>query len=260
MISHLRRLFDYRGLLWMWTWREIRSRYRQSLLGGLWAILQPLVVMLVFNVIFARFLRVPTDGIPYPVFSYSALLFWTFFSTSVSFGTNSLVNNAALLRKIYFPREILPMAAVGASFVDLVIASSVFAGLMVYYRTAPSLTMLWVIPLLVLQVLLTLGVILFSSALNAFYRDLRFVVPLGLQLWMYATPVIYPVSIVPERWRPFLALNPMLGIVEGYRASLLNGQGPDWPTILPGAIVALALFLGGYLFFKRVEGRLADVI
>lgn len=256
----MRQLYKYRELLWIWIWREIRARYKQSILGGLWAILQPLVLMVIFSVIFSRFLQVPTEGIPYPIFYYSALLFWMFFSTSITFGANSLINNMGLLRKIYFPREIIPLAAVGASLVDFCLASTVFMGLMAYYHVPITSSLLWVGPLLVLQTLLIIGVVLIVSALNVFYRDLRFVVPLGIQIWMYATPIIYPVSLVPEPLRAYLVLNPMVGVIEGYRSSILHGVTPDWSIVWPGAMVALAIFIIGIFVFKRLEWQFADVI
>jgi lipopolysaccharide transport system permease protein len=254
------KLIEYRELLWVWTWREIRSRYRQSVLGALWAVIQPVVVMVVFTVVFAGFLRVPTDGIPYPIFSYSALLFWTFFSSSITFGTNSLVNNANLIKKVYFPRQILLLSAVGASFIDFLIAAVVFLFLMFYFRVPITSAVLWVIPLLLLQTTLAYAVILITGALNVFYRDLRFVIPLAVQLWLYATPIIYPVSVVPEWLRPYLALNPMFGIIEGYRAALLHGAGPDFTLLLPGILVTILLVVAGLLYFNRVEWAFADVV
>lgn len=254
------KLIEYRELLWVWTWREIRSRYRQSLLGALWAVIQPVVVMVVFTVVFAGFLSVPTDGMPYPIFSYSGLLFWTFFSTSITFGTNSLVNNASLIKKIYFPRQILLLSAIGASFVDFLIAAVVFIALMIFYRVPITPAMLWIIPLLLLQIILAYAVILLAGALNVFYRDLRFVIPLLVQLWLYATPIIYPVSVVPERLRPFLALNPMFGIIEGYRAAILQGANPDFTLLWPGLVVTALLTGAGLLFFNRVEWAFADVV
>ena len=256
----MRRLIEYRELLWVWTIRDIRSRYKQTVLGGMWAVLQPLALMVMFSVIFSLFIKVSTEGVPYPIFSYSGLLFWIFFSTSVIFASNSLVNNMTLLRKIYFPREILPFAAVAASFVDLLIASTVFIGLIVYFRVPISISVLWVGPLLLLQIALTLGVVLFSSALNVFYRDFRFIVPLGIQLWMFATPVIYPVSIIPAAVRPYLVFNPMMGIIEGYRTSILHGVTPDWSILWPGAVVTILILFAGFAFFRRVEWAFADVI
>ncbi len=254
------KLIEYRELLWVWTWRELRSRYRQSVLGALWAVIQPVVVMVVFTVVFAGFLRVPSDGIPYPVFSYSALLFWTFFSASITFGTNSLVNNANLIKKVYFPRQILLLSAIGASFVDFLIAGVVFVFLMFYFQMSLTPAVLWVIPLLLLQTTLAYAVILITGALNVFYRDLRFVIPLAIQLWLYATPIIYPVSVVPEWLRPYLALNPMFGIIEGYRAAILHGVVPDFTLLWPGVLVTAILIITGLLFFNRVEWAFADVV
>ena len=255
----MKNLFRYRELLWICTWREIRARYKQSVLGGLWAILQPLILMLIFTFVFSRFLPVPTDGIPYPIFYYSALLFWVFLSTSITFGANSFVNNTALLKKVYFPREIVPLGAIGASLFDLLIASTVFIGLMIFYRIPITSSMLWAVPLLILQCILIIGVVLLVASSNVFYRDLRFVVPLGLQLWMFATPIIYPASIIPESIRPYIVLNPMVGVIEGYRAALLHGEMPDWSIVWPGAIVAVLILLAAYFFFRRVEWSFADV-
>lgn len=260
MGAYLKKIFDYRELLWLWIMREIHARYKQSILGGLWAILQPFALMVVFSVIFSRFLQVPTEGIPYPVFSYSVLIFWTFFSTSISFGTNSLINNMGLLTKVYFPREILLLAAIGASLVDLGVASTVFVGMLIYYDVSITTTILWVFPLLLLQIILAYGAILIGSALNVFYRDIRFVVPLGLQLWLYVTPIMYPIGIIPESWRPYLAINPMVGIVQGYRNAILYGKAPDWAALWPGVVITIAVFMLGYLYFKRVEWSFADAI
>jgi lipopolysaccharide transport system permease protein len=216
--------------------------------------------MVVFGVIFSAFLSVPTGGIPYPLFSYSVLIFWSFFSNSINFGVNSLVNNTALLTKIYFPREILLLAAIGASLVDLAVASVVFLGMMGYYRWPITAAILWGVPLLALQTALAYGVILIGAALNVFYRDIRFVVPLGLQLWLYATPIMYPIEVIPLRWRSIMALNPMFGIVQGYRSALLEGKPPDWSLLWPGLLITLGVLSLGYFYFKRAEWRFADVI
>jgi lipopolysaccharide transport system permease protein len=260
MLANLKTLLAYRELLWTWTLRDIRVRYKQSLLGALWAILQPLTVMAVFTIIFAYIVPVDTGNIPYPVFSYTALLPWTFFATAIGFAVPSLVNNITLVTKVYLPREIFPVAAIGSSFVDFLIASLVFFGMMLIYRI-PLYTTLIAVPLLLLiQTLLTLGVALIASAINVFYRDVRFVVPLGLQLWMYATPVIYDVRMVPERFRAVYMLNPMAGLIEAYRAVALRGVWPDWTYLGAAALGSLLLFLVGYWYFKRVEWQFADII
>lgn len=260
MINNLKLLYDHRELLWTWALRDIQVRYKQSFLGAAWAILQPLSMMVVFSLIFVYIVKVPTDGRPYPIFSYTALLPWTFFTTAITFAVPSLVNNMTLVTKVYFPREIFPIAAVGASFIDFLIASLVFVGMMLVYRIPLSVTFLILPLLVVIQILLTLGVVLFASALNVYYRDVRFVVPLGMQLWMYATPIIYPVSLVPERFRALYLLNPMAGLIEAYRAVALRGVWPDWSYVGAAAGVSVILFVLGYLYFKRVEWQFADII
>ncbi|MGD1994851.1 MAG: ABC transporter permease, partial [Anaerolineae bacterium] len=207
MLAHIRELVSYRELLWSWVVRDIKVRYKQSVLGIAWAILQPLSATLLFAVVFSRFVRIDTGGIPYPIFYYSAMLPWTFLSSSISFGVPVLVNNMNLVTKIYFPREILPIAAVAASFVDFLVASVVFIGMMIFYRVTVGVSMLLVPLVVAVQILLTLGVVLAASAVMIRYRDIRFVVPLGLQLWLYATPIIYPLSFVPERFRTIYMLN-----------------------------------------------------
>ncbi|MBL8058556.1 MAG: ABC transporter permease [Anaerolineales bacterium] len=260
MIQNLRTLYQHRELMWAWMLRDIRVRYKQSLLGAAWAVLQPLSIMAVFSVIFGYIVPVPTDGTPYPVFSYTALLPWTFFSTAISFAVPSLVNNMSLVTKVYMPREIFPLAAVAGSFVDFLVAAVVYAGLMLAYRMPVTVTLIAVPALLLIQVLLTLGVVLFAAALNVFYRDVRFLVPLGLQLWMYATPIIYPVSVVPAWLRPLYMLNPMTGLIEAYRAVALYGTWPDWASLAPAAGLSVLLFVFGYVYFKTVEWQFADII
>jgi lipopolysaccharide transport system permease protein len=260
LIQWIRELARRRDLLWMWTVRDIKVRYRQSLLGVAWAILQPLSVMLIFNLVFSYFIRVPTDNIPYPVFSYAALLPWTFFAGSLSFAVPSLVTNMSLVTKIYFPREILPMSAVISGLIDFAVASAVFAGMLAYYRIPPHITLILVPFLLLIQVLLTLGIVLFASALNVFYRDIRFVVPLVIQLWMYVTPIIYPISVIPARYQRVYLMNPMAGLVEAYRAITLKGSWPDWNSLGLAALVAIVIFSAGYSYFKRVEWQFADLI
>jgi lipopolysaccharide transport system permease protein len=260
MLLHLKTLYAYRELLWTWTRRDILVRYKQSLLGAAWAILQPLSIMAVFSLIFTYIVKIPTDGAPYPVFSYTALLPWTFFATAISFAVPSLVNNMTLVTKVYLPREIFPLAAVSASFVDFLVASVVFVGMMLVYRLPLRITFLALPLLLAIQILLTLGVVLFAAAVNVYYRDVRFIVPLGLQLWMYATPIIYPVSLVPERFRPFYMLNPMAGLIEAYRAVTLRSAWPDWSSLGLAAAVSALAFVLGYVYFKRVEWQFADII
>lgn len=256
----LRELWNYRELLWMWTLREVKVRYKQSLLGAAWAILQPLVLMIIFTVVFSWFARIPTDGVPYPIFSYTALLPWTLLATSVSFAAPSLVNNMTLVTKIYFPKEILPLACVGAAVLDFLIAGLVFVGLAVYYDVPATAALLWLPLLLAIQTVLIVGVSLLLAAINVFYRDIRFVVPLGLQLWMYVSPVIYPVSLVPEKARFFYLLNPMASLINSYRSVVLEGVAPSLEEWVPAAVISAALCAWAYRRFKRLEPEFADLI
>ncbi len=260
MIGHLRELWRYRELLWSWTVREVKVRYKQSLLGAAWAIVQPVGTALIFTIVFAHFIRVPTGDIPYPIFSYAALLPWTFFATSVSLATDSLVRNMNLVTKIYFPREILPMASVFAGLLDFAIASLVFVGMAFYYRVPLGWSALLVPLLVAVQLLLTLGVVFFASALNVFYRDIRFIIPLGLQLWMYLTPIIYPLSLVPERYRTLYLLNPMAGLIESYRRIIVQGKMPLAAQLWPSVGIAVVLFVVAYAYFKQAEQVFADII
>lgn len=253
-------LFRYRDLLWLWILREIKVRYKQSLLGIAWAVLQPLALTVIFTIVFSRLVHVDTAGIPYPVFSYVALVPWTFFATSLSFGIASLVNNMNLVTKIYFPREILPLASVGAAFVDFLVSAVILAGMLLLYGIRPGWASLWIIPLLALQIALTTGVVLFGAAFLVFFRDVRFVLPLLIQVWMYATPIIYPAGRVPAQFRTLYFLNPMAGIIDGYRRVLLLGELPLPEAIIPGAVVTLGLLIAGYVFFKRSEPVFADLI
>jgi len=252
-------LIKYRELLGIWIGREIKIRYKQSFLGAAWAILQPLALMLVFTLVFSQFVQVPTNGIPYPVFSYTAVLPWTFLATAIAFGVPSLTSNMNLVTKTYFPREILPLGAIGASFVDFIVASSIFVVMLYIYDVQLTSFALWVPVLLLLQILLTIGITLLASAVIVFYRDVRFIVPIALQLWLYATPIIYPASLVPESLRTLYALNPMVGIIEGYRATLLFGQPPP-NSIIVSAVVSVFLVALGYFMFKRLEPSFADII
>jgi lipopolysaccharide transport system permease protein len=260
LFKHWAKLHQYRDLFWLWTLREIQVRYKQSLLGVAWAVLQPLALTVIFTLVFSRLVKIDTGGIPYPIFSYVALVPWTFFTTSLNFGIASLVNNMNLVTKIYFPREILPLASVGAAFVDFLVSAVILVGMMLLYGVSPGWTGLWIVPLLVIQIALTIAVVLFGAAFLVFFRDVRFVVPLLIQVWMYATPIIYPATSVPSQFRTLYFLNPMAGVIDGYRKALLLGESPSLDTIVPGAIMALVLLIVGYVFFKRSEPVFADLI
>ena len=255
----LRELWHYRDLLYFLTWREISIRYKQTLLGFAWAIIQPLTAMVVFTVFLGKLAKVPSDGIPYPVFSYLGLLPWTYFANAVTRSGGSLVANANLLSKVYFPRVLIPLSGVLSAAVDFAIAFVVLLGLMLWYDITPAWSTLWLLPLTVLTALASFGVGTWLASLNVKYRDVQHAVPFLIQVWMYATPVVYPASIVPSRWRTLFALNPLAGIVEAYRAATL-GRPLDWSTLGVSAGATLALAIGGTVAFRRMERQFADIV
>jgi lipopolysaccharide transport system permease protein len=252
-------LWAHRELLYFLTWRDVKVRYRQTVLGAAWAILQPLATMLIFTLLFGRLARMPSDGVPYPLFAYAGLLPWTFFSTAVSNSGNSLVGSAHLITKVYFPRIVIPAATVGAALVDFAVAFLVLVGLMAWYRVAPSWQVALVPGLVALTGLLALGVGMWSSAVNVKYRDVRYALPFVIQLWMFATPVIYPATLVPERWRWLLTLNPLTGIVEAFRASLF-GRPLDWGSLAISAVMTGLVLLYAAHAFRRMEASFADFV
>jgi lipopolysaccharide transport system permease protein len=259
-ISEFRTIYTYRDLLVAWTVRTVRARYQQSVLGGVWAVLQPAATVAIFTIIFTRFVPIDTGGIPYVVFSYSAMVPWMLFSTSITDMVDSLVVNMNLIGKIYFPREVLPLAALLARLLDFIIAESILIVLMIYYQMPVFITGWLLLPfILFIQLVLALGIGFLGAALNVFYRDMRHLFVLVLQLWLYASPIIYPVTAVPERFQTLYFLNPMAGIIEAYRAVLLYEQMPGTYLGL-SAIISLLILVIGYLFFKRVEPKFADVI
>jgi lipopolysaccharide transport system permease protein len=253
-------LWAYRELIYFFVWRDVKVRYRQTVLGGLWAILQPVVTMIVFTLIFSQLAKISSDGLPYPIFAFAALLPWTLFASGVSMSSNSLVNSQNLLKKVYFPRLALPVAAVITGLVDLVFAGCVLGVLMVFYQFVPSAAALLVLPLIVLALTTALGVGLWFAALNVRYRDIKYVVPFLLQVWLFATPVAYPNSLIAEPWRTLSALNPMVGVVEGIRWALLGADTDPLTLILISTASALVLLLSGLFFFRQVEGTFADVV
>jgi lipopolysaccharide transport system permease protein len=261
LIAHARELFKHRELLWLITQREIKVRYKQSALGVLWAILQPFSLMVIFTVFFSWFARMASDGIPYPLFSYAALLPWIFFSTSLSFAIPSLIANSHIITKIYFPREIVPLASVLTAFLDFLIASLIFVGMLAFYRVAPTWNVLYVAPLLAIQVTFTVGVCLLLSAFTVLYRDVRHMLPLAIQIWMFVTPILYPASVVPERWQAwYFALNPMAVIIDGYRRAVIQGTPPELKYLALAAAVSCLLVWAGYKYFKHLEREFADIV
>jgi lipopolysaccharide transport system permease protein len=255
-----RELWDHRELLYFLTWRDIKVRYKQTALGASWAVLQPLLTMLIFSVVFGRLAKIPSDGVPYPLFAFTALLPWTFFSNAVSFASMSLVATPDLVTKVYFPRVAMPIASVLGGLIDLALGFLVLIGMLAYYGVAPGTKSVVVVPLVILAFTVALGVALWLSALNVEYRDVRYAIPFLLQFWLFATPVAYPSSLVEEPWRTLFGLNPMTGVVEGFRWALLDTSTAPGPMVAVSAAVAVGLLLTGLFYFRRVESRFADVI
>ena len=259
----LRDVWEYRELLYFLVWRNIRVRYKQTVLGATWAVLQPFLTMVVFSVFFGRLANIPSDGFPYPVFSYAALLPWQLFARAVTDCSNSLVANQRLITKVYFPRLAIPISAVLGGLVDFGIAFLVLLGMMFYYRDRVVITAaVWTLPLFILLTMATaLAVGLWLSALNVQYRDVRHMVPFIIQLWFYATPIVYSSSLVPEGFRALYGLNPMVGVVEGFRWALLGSQAWGTRTLVVVSTLAVAVLLfGGLVYFRRTERIFADVV
>jgi len=256
---NLRDLWQYRDLLYILTMRDIKVRYKQTLLGAAWAIIQPLFTMLIFTLFFGKLAGMPSDGIPYPIFAYAGLLPWTFFSNAVTNSGNSLVGNSNLITKIYFPRMIIPMASVASGLLDFVIAFGLLVVLMFYYRVGLSINLLMLPVLLVLTSLLAIGVGMWMSALNVKYRDVRYALPFLVQLGMFASPIIYPLSLVPEKWRWLMALNPLAGQIEAYRSAFF-GKPFDWLSLGVSAVLTFAVLVYSAYNFRRMEKSFADII
>ena len=257
---NLRELWDFRELLYFSVWRDLKVRYKQTAIGAAWAVLQPFMTMIVFSLFFGKLAHIPSNGLPYPVFYYSALLPWMYFAGALQNATNIMVENQRVITKVYFPRLLLPMSAVVSGLVDMGIGFVVFLGIMAYYRIAPSRATLLLPFFLLLALLTALGVGLWLSALNAIYRDVRYVLPFLVQFWMFASPVAYPSSLVPARWRWLYGLNPMAGVIEGFRWAL-TGQGAP-PSLMLGVstVAVLVVLVGGVWYFQKMEGTIADVV
>lgn len=256
----LRELWQYRELLYFLTWRDIKVRYKQTIFGASWAILQPLFTMLIFTVFFGNLAKIPSDNIPYPIFSYTALVPWTFFANGLTMASNSLVGNSNLLKKIYFPRLALPISTVLSGVVDFILAFILLVAMMVIYGISPTANVLW-LPFFVLLAFVTaLGAGLWLSAMNVQFRDVRYAVPFLTQAWMFITPIVYPSSLLSEPWRTIYGLNPMAGVVEGFRWALLGTSNPPASTMIVSTIAALVLLISGALYFRRMEKTFADVV
>lgn len=256
----LKELWAYRELLYFLIWRDVKVRYKQTALGVGWAIIQPVFTMIVFSVFFGRLGKIPSDGIPYPIFSFAALVPWTFFAHGMGQASNSLVGSANLIKKVYFPRLSIPIASVTSGIIDFSIAFIVLLGMMLYYGILPTLNVIWLPFLLLLTAVTSLGVSLWLSALNVQFRDVRHVLPFLIQLWFFATPIAYPSSLLSEPWRTLYSLNPMVGVVEGFRWALLGTETAPGPMLVVSSLTALALLVGGAFYFRRLEKTFADVI
>jgi lipopolysaccharide transport system permease protein len=256
----LKQLWEYRELLLFLTWRDIKVRYKQTALGAAWAIIQPFLTMLVFSLFFGRLAKVPSDGVPYPIFAFAALVPWTFFANGLLQSSNSLVMNTNLVTKVYFPRLAIPISTTLAGVVDFCLAMVVLLGMMAFYGLRPSGRIIWLPAFLLLALVAALGVGLWLSALNVRYRDIRYVVPFLVQFWMFATPIAYPSSLLAEPWRTLYSLNPMVGVVEGFRWALLRTGTAPGPMILVSSSAAIAILAGGAFYFRQMERTFADTV
>jgi lipopolysaccharide transport system permease protein len=261
-------MWRYRELLYFFVWRDIKIRYKQTILGASWAIIQPLFTMVIFSLFFGKLAQVPSDGIPYPLFSYTALVPWTFFANGVTLASNSLVNNADMIRKIYFPRMSLPIANVLAGLADFTLAFIVLIGMIIGFSIVPaanydaqiSLKVLWLPLFLLLAFVTTLGVSFWFSAMNVQFRDVRFVVPFFIQAWLFLTPIVYPSSLLSEPWRTLYGINPMAGVVEGFRWALLGTDTAPGSMMIFSVLAAILILIGGVYYFRRMETKMADVL
>lgn len=260
LVANLVKLAQYRDLIRTLSVHRIKVRYKQSVLGVLWAILQPISMMLIFTFIFSFIARMPSEGMPYAVFAFTALLPWNYFSTGVSSATNSLVSHAQFVTKVYFPREILPITYIVAALFDFGVASILLAGLMFYYHIPLTTNAFYAIPIILVLSCFALAMSFLLSATQVRFRDIGVAVPLLLQVWLFATPVIYPLSAVPERWRPFYVLNPMVGIIENFRQVMLTGAAPESRSLLLSAAISVTLLVASYLYFKLSEATMADFV
>lgn len=257
---NLRDLWDHRELLFFFVWSDLKLRYKQTVLGASWAILQPLMTMIIFSVFFGRLARLPADGVPYPIFAYTALVPWTYFANSMNLSSASLIRYERVITKVYFPRLIVPLAAVLAGLVDLSAAFLLLIGMLIYYDFVPTIAIL-TLPLYVLLAATTaFAVSLWLSALNVQYRDVRYTLIFMTQLWLFTTPIVYSTSLVPERWRPLYGLNPMAGVVEGFRWSLLGTSHGPGPMLIASVSMIVLLLIGGLFYFRRMERTFADVV
>jgi len=255
----LEEVWRYRELLYFFVWRDIRVRYKQTVLGASWAVIQPLFTMIVFTIFFGHLAKIPSEGIPYPIFAYAALVPWAYFTQSITQASNSLISHQGIITKVYFSRLIIPLSAALSGLLDFAIAFLVLLGMIIFYGIVPNFAVLLVPPLILLSMVTALGVGLWMSALNVMYRDVRYAVPFIVQLWLLATPIAYPSSLVPEAWRTLYGVNPMVGVTEGFRSALLGTGETFGPMFLVSVLVSLLLLATGLLYFQRMERTFADV-
>jgi lipopolysaccharide transport system permease protein len=260
LLAWLKEFWEYRELFYFLVWRDVKIRYKQTVLGATWAIIQPFFMMIVFTVFFGKMAKMPSDGIPYPVFSYAALLPWTYFSAALTHSGNSLLAGANLVRKVYFPRVALPAASALGGLVDFAIAFVILFGLMFYYDITPGVGLLLWPVLMMPLVLLAMGIGMILSSLNVKYRDIKYAIPFLVQTLLFVTPIIYPSSIAPERFRFLLSLNPLTGLIEAFRASALPSKTVDWPLLGLSVGITLVIFVLGAMYFRKTEREFADVI
>jgi len=256
----LRELWEYRELFYFLTWRDIKVRYKQTLLGSAWSIIQPFMTMVVFSIFLGHLSKIPSDGIPYPIFTYAALVPWTVLAKSLGRSSNSLIDNSHLIKKVYFPRMIIPITSILANVIDFILAFIVLLFMMLYFQIAPTQNVIWLPFLFLLALVTSAGVVFWLSALNVRYRDVAYTTQFLTQLWLFATPIAYPSSVIPEDWRACYAINPMVGVVEGFRWALLKTDTAPGPMIFVSALVAVLLLLTGAFYFRSVEKTFADVV
>jgi lipopolysaccharide transport system permease protein len=256
----LKELWEYRELLYFLIWRDVKVRYKQTVLGAAWAIIQPFFTMIVFSLFFGKLAKIPSDGIPYPIFCYAALVPWTFFANGLGKASHSLVGGGNLIKKIYFPRLSMPLASVLSGTVDFVLAFIMLIGMMLYFGIVPTINVIWLPFLLLLSLVAALGVSLWLSCMNVQFRDVQYVIPFLTQFWLFATPVAYPSSLLSEPWRTLYGINPMVGVVEGFRWALLGTKTAPGPIIFVSSLVAFSLLVGGAFYFRRMEKTFADVV
>ncbi len=256
----LHELSEYRELLYFLVWRDVKVRYKQTVLGAAWAVIQPFMAMVVFSFFFGKLAKMPSDGIPYPLFAYSALVPWSFFANGLSQASNSLVGSAHLITKVYFPRMVVPVSSVISGIVDFVLAFAVLLGMMLYFGVFPTLNIVWLPFLLALAFVTALGVGMWFSALNVEFRDVRYVVPFLTQFWMFATPIVYPSSLLSEPWRTLYGINPMVGVVEGFRWALLGSRTTPGPMIIVSSVAAVLILISGAFYFRKMERTFADLV